>query len=194
MIGCSSADAAGFMRTAGRMRDEDRVENVLLRVSVERQGPRRHLSTRTTPNENRSVRESRRSPRICSGDMWDAVPKTFAVIVNGSTGEARIPAQRLGQVGRFEFRQPEIENLGVPAPGDEQVRRLDVAMDDAALNAPRPGRRRSRWPAPAACRRHRSAVDAMLERRAFQQLHHDERPFVVPLDFVDRADIRMVQR
>ena len=34
-------------------------------------------------------------------------------------------------IDRPDFRQPEIENLGVPARGDKQVRRLDVTMDNA---------------------------------------------------------------
>ena len=32
---------------------------------------------------------------------------------------------------RSDLRQPEVENLGVPALGDKDVRGLDVAVDDA---------------------------------------------------------------
>jgi hypothetical protein len=31
---------------------------------------------------------------------------------------------------RFELRQAEVENLGIPAPGDEEIGGLDVPVDD----------------------------------------------------------------
>jgi len=34
---------------------------------------------------------------------------------------------------RRDLGQAEIENLGVPAPGDEDVGRLDVAVEDALV-------------------------------------------------------------
>ena len=37
-----------------------------------------------------------------------------------------------GRTGRnYDLRQPKVENLGVSALGDKDVRRLDVAVDDA---------------------------------------------------------------
>jgi hypothetical protein len=37
-------------------------------------------------------------------------------------------ARRTGRL--FDFRQPEVENFGVPAFGDKNVGRLDVAMNN----------------------------------------------------------------
>jgi hypothetical protein len=34
----------------------------------------------------------------------------------------------------------------------------------------------------------------MLQRRAFQQLHHDEIQVLMPTNFVDGADVGMIQR
>jgi len=40
---------------------------------------------------------------------------------------------------------------------------------------------------------HRAIPDVMLERHAVQELHDDERTPIVLADFVDRADVRVVQ-
>ena len=42
--------------------------------------------------------------------------------------------------------------------------------------------------------RQRPAVDAVLQRLALEQLHRDEGPAAVVADFVDGADVRVVQR
>jgi hypothetical protein len=41
---------------------------------------------------------------------------------------------------------------------------------------------------------HRLAADAMFQRSAIQILHHDEGAVVFLADFVDRTDVRMIQR
>ena len=77
---------------------------------------------------------------------------------------------------------------------DEQVRRLDVAMDDSdrmrcLQSVGDLDRQRKERVA-----RQRTSQDALLQRRSLQELHRDERPVLVAFDLVDRADIRMVQR
>jgi hypothetical protein len=41
---------------------------------------------------------------------------------------------------------------------------------------------------------HGAAADPACERRAVQVLHHDEGLAVVVVDFVDRADVRVIER
>ncbi len=94
------------------------------------------ISYSTTPNENKSVRASSSLARTCSGDMYATVPK----VVPG-TGQVLLVHHARLRVGRSDLarragsggylRQTEIQNLGVTALGDENVRGLDVAMDYA---------------------------------------------------------------
>ena len=78
---------------------------------------------------------------------------------------------RFARAGLY-LGQAKVENLGVPALGDEEVRGLDVAVDDAFavrrvqrvgnLNAQRQDR----------LQLHGAPGDHVLERRAVQELHH----------------------
>ena len=89
--------------------------------------------------------------------------------------------------------QTEIQNLGVTAPGDKDVRRLDVAVNNALamgcvervryVDRYRKKRFRFQWP----------PGDSMAQGHAIQKLHDDEGlAFFLP-DFMDRADVGMVQ-
>ena len=79
------------------------------------------------------------------------------------------------------------------ALGDENVGGLDVAMHDSS------GVRRVQSIGHLDSERqdqlgfHRSAGDMLLQRQAIQKLHGDERIAVLVVNFVDRADIRMIQ-
>ena len=95
---------------------------------------------------------------------------------------------------RSHLGQPEIENLGVSTRGDEDICRLDVAVDDARSRARRRARRRSRSPTPAVDRSRADRRRSMLQRRALQKLHDDEHAAVLLADIVDRADVWVVQR
>src|SRR4051812_24266199 len=90
--------------------------------------------------------------------------------------------------------EAEVEHLHLALVGHEDIRRLDVAMDDAAavggvegigdLDAVlRQGRVLDRLPA-----------DLLVERLAFEQFHGDELLAVVVADFIDGADVAVVQR
>ena len=107
-------------------------------------------------------------------------------------GLALPPAQRVGLAGS-NFCQAEIENLGVAALGDKNVGRLDVAMDNAFgvrriecvgdLNRQAQQHFSFEWP----------AGDTMLQRHTIQKLHGDEGLAVFFADFVNGADVGMVQ-
>ncbi len=91
------------------------------------------------------------------------------------------------------FRQAEVEYLRLAAPGDENIRRLDVAVNDAAGvgSVERVGDFDA--PVEQQIERHRTAFDAMFERLALEELHRDEVPAIGFVNFVDRADIRVIQ-
>ena len=93
-----------------------------------------------------------------------------------------------------DFGQPEIENLGMVALGDENIRRLDVAMDNVlgVGRLERVGNFNRQTSKAIAVRLDEG--DAVFQRRPFQKLHRDERLIVVLADLIDRADIRVVQR
>jgi hypothetical protein len=81
----------------------------------------------------------------------------------------------------------------MPARGDEDVGGLDVAMHD-----PRVVRRFQRvgdldGPPQQFVRLQRLVPDALLQRLPFQQFHGDEGLPLVLADFVDHADVRMIQ-
>jgi hypothetical protein len=94
----------------------------------------------------------------------------------------------------LQFRQPEIQHLGVAGVGDEEVRRFDVSMHDPLGMGCRQGvgdlatqpRHLTHW--------HRSATDPVLQGLALHQLHGDVGLALVLPEVVDGADVRMIQR
>jgi len=83
---------------------------------------------------------------------------------------------------RSHLRQSKVENLGVSAFGDEDVRRLDVAVN----NAFRVGRIERVGDFNRQVHQrvivHRTGADGMLEREAVQELHRDEGMALVLVD------------
>ena len=142
-----------------------------------------------------SLRASSASPRTCSGDMYAIVPDHLS---------------RRGQRCECGLRDWNRRCTG--------WRRADVCLarpKSRSFAWPRsvmkmlPGLM-SRWTRPLPCAASsasaicsptstamsvgkRLPVDLVVERRAFQQLHHDEMAARVLADVVDGADVRMVQ-
>jgi hypothetical protein len=98
------------------------------------------------------------------------------------------------RAGSAGLGEPEVQDLRVAPRRDEDVRRLDVPVDEAA------GMRRIEGvgdlgrPGDELVRRDRPAVDPLLERGSFEKLHHDERPTLVIADVEDAADVRVAER
>ena len=110
----------------------------------------------------------------------------FSLGQGGAFGEQRI--------GRHYFRKSEIQNLGVPALVDEDVRRLDVAMNDALCVGRIQPLGHIDGDLEDLLGLHGAALDEVLEGLPFQELHGDERPSVVGADLVNGADVGMIQR
>jgi hypothetical protein len=93
-----------------------------------------------------------------------------------------------------QLRDAEIQDLGLPALRDEDVRRLDVAMHDAFgvrgfesigdLNGEVEDK----------IQRKRLTSNALFQGRALKQLHHEKMMAVDLSDLMDGADMGMVQR
>src|SRR5215469_9403508 len=108
------------------------------------------------------------------------------VRVNLRSGECWLVASRAFRC--IDLSQPEIQNLGMPSIRHEDVRWLDVPVDDARfvggiesvgdLNAKRQ----------YLLDIQRLATDAVLHRHAFEIFHRYERLTVLLPDFVDSAD------
>ena len=129
------------------------------------------------------------------------MPNVEPGLVKCSSTAAAV-VRRLHYVGRFPgcgrapfyLCQAEIENLGVPALGDEDIRGLDVTVNNAAgvrrvegigdLDAQRKNR----------FQLHRAIADQVLECDAVEKLHDKECAIAFLANVVNRADIGMIQR
>src|SRR5207247_11435730 len=91
-----------------------------------------------------------------------------------------------------QFRQTEIQDLRLPARGDEDIRRLDVAMNDPSLmgGVKCVGDLKSQVEAVLSLQR--PGGDVPLERFAFQVLHADTGLPLVLAAVVTRAAARML--
>ena len=91
------------------------------------------------------------------------------------------------------FGQAEVQNLGVAAADDKNVGGLDVAMDDSfgvsGIQSIGNLNRQSKED----IHLNRLSVDAMLQRNPVQKLHGDKRLAMLVVNFIDRADVGMIQ-
>jgi hypothetical protein len=89
--------------------------------------------------------------------------------------------------------QAKVENLGVPSIGDEDVGRFNIAVNDAFGM----GRIESVGDVDAKIKEtfcfQRTPENELLQRLAFQVLHHDKGPPFVIADFVNGANVGMVE-
>ena len=126
-----------------------------------------------TPTENTSARRSTRSPRACSGAMYDTLPL--------STPLRGLLVRRVQGLG-----DAEVHHLDLPVVGDEHVVGRDVAVDHVEVGAVVVGelvrvvQARERVAEDLEVEREREAaalleaVEDAVERLALQVLHGDE--------------------
>jgi hypothetical protein len=108
--------------------------------------------------------------------------------------DVRGAVARSTRAGRGLLGQPEVEQLGVTATGHENIRRLDVAMDDIAAVRGVERIDNLHGEVEQFLVRQRLAANPVLQRLALEQFHHDERLAVVLADLVNHADVGMIQR
>jgi hypothetical protein len=94
---------------------------------------------------------------------------------------------------RFHFRQAKVENLCVSTLGNKDVRRFDVPVDDAfsVSRVERIGnldRERQNQ-----LHLQRPSSNLLFQRDAVEKLHHDKGLSILLINFMDRADVRMIQ-
>ena len=126
------------------------------------------------------------------GHGADCGSGTGQVEVGGVGDGLRIAAGGAGGAGNF--CQAEVENLGVAAVGHENIGGLDVAVNDAFGVRGVEGVGHFDRKREQALQFHWLAVDEVLQRLAGEAFHHDEEMAVMLADFVDGADVGMVQR
>jgi hypothetical protein len=93
-----------------------------------------------------------------------------------------------------DFRQSEIENLGVSALGDEDIGRLDVAVDDSFGMGGIEGVGDFDGECENQFGFQRTIADPVLECKAVQKLHGDEGLAILFADVVDGANVGVIQR
>jgi hypothetical protein len=94
---------------------------------------------------------------------------------------------------RNNFRQPKVQNLGVSALSDKDIGRLDVPVDDAFCVGCVERVRNLDSQRQDQLGFHRSPIDAMLQSQPIQKFHGNERFAMLVVNFVDGADVGMVQ-
>lgn len=127
-------------------------------------------------------------------------------IGDGAEGGAGGGEEILGEIdaaslGRRAFRErdpgvfgeAEVEKFGVAASGDENVGRLDFAVDDAFRMSGIESISDLNSRVEKQIQFEGAAGDAFAKRLAFQKLHGDEGAAFVFADFVNCADVGMVQ-
>ena len=92
-----------------------------------------------------------------------------------------------------QLRQPEIQQLALPAPRHKNIRRLDVAMNNAPAVRRIEGIGDLNADPEQGLLIHRPSANAVFQRLTIEKLHRNERMAVMLIDLVNGADVGMVQ-
>ncbi len=148
-------------------------------------------SKSTKPKLKISERWSTGSPRICSGDIYAAVPITDPADVCVAV---RVSECAPAAAGCGLFRQTEIEDLGASIARQHDVFRLQIAMHDAGRVRRREGRGDLPGEIEQPAQRQGPALENLAQRFALDQFRDNESEAILFADIVNRDDIRMIER
>ena len=101
--------------------------------------------------------------------------------------------QRTYGLVRSDLGQAEVQYFGLTSLGDEDVGRLDIAMNDARTVRGIQGISDLDGQIEQKLHIQRLALNGVLQGLAVQELHSDQGLAIHRVDVVDRADIRMVE-
>ncbi len=194
MIRSNSAGTARFTLEGGAGWRVSSASNAAIDVAPVNGSVPVAISYSTMPNEKTSARASSSSPRACSGDMYATVPSVVPTVVTCSGATRVTSASPPPRRDIASLAMPKSSTLAWPRSGDEDIRRLDVAMNDAAGVRGVEAIRDFDAELEDTVERQRSARDLVLQRPAIEQLHDDEPLGAVLADVVDGADVWMVER
>ena len=92
-----------------------------------------------------------------------------------------------------QFGQPKVQNLHLPGVRNKQIGRLDIAMNDSLGVKCFKGLRHLYGNIEKFFKLQRFPVNALLQTLAFQPLHDDEGMAAVIVDFMDGANVGVIQ-
>ena len=148
-------------------------------------------ATERRPAGQHLVEDATQRPEVAALVDLHAAGLLGRHVGDGADCRARIgePARRAGQLG-----EAEVEDLHLAVLGQHEVRRLDVAMDDAGVMGPRQPARHLQGDVDRLADGQRAAGDARPQRLAGVERHGDEQATVLgAVDVVDGADVRVVE-
>ena len=92
-----------------------------------------------------------------------------------------------------QFRQPEIRHLHAPAAVEQNVLRLDVAVDDALVVGELQRVANLRHDGQRLARRNAAGVEQLPQVHAVHEFHEEIKQAVRPAEFVNRHDAGMIE-
>ena len=152
---------------------QDGTQNFGRGVASERAGARQHLVDDGAQTEHVRARVERLPLRL------------FGRHVRGGAGHHTLAGPRHVRVCRHDLGQAEVEHLGATVVRDEDVGRLEIAVEDALLMSGMEGVGDLHGQASGFLRRQRAP-----QRRPVQELQDE----IARPDVVDLADVRVIQR